>query len=437
MGTLEDVIMTIKSYIFTCIFILLSPVISAKPVLLDSVAAIVNEDVIMQSQLDERLAQIKKQNAAKTLPSDKRLRQKILERLISTQIQLQMAQRAGIKISDAQLNDAIERIAKSNKLSVNQFRKNIERNGTSFAQAREQIRNEMAISQVQRFQVGERINITKEDIDQFMLSNLGKISSQGEYHLRHLLIAIPSAATEDQIKKAQNKAQNIYQKVQQGADFRKLVLAESDGRNALKGGDLGWRKEQQLPSIFAEIVPKLKVGEVSQPIKSGSGFHLIKLLEKRGGSSNQLVTQYNTRHILVKPTQIKTNRQAKSEIDTLYKKLKVGESFSKLAKEHSDDPGSGSRGGSLGWVSPKQMVPEFDKTMQQMPKGEISKPFKTQFGWHILQVQDIRETDISEELKRNKIHQLLYNRRFEDELPIWLRRIRSEAFVDIKIDEMP
>lgn len=427
-----DVIMTIKSFIFSSIFIFLSSLSIAEPVVLDSVVAIVNEDVIMQSQLDERLSQIKKQNAGKRLPDDNRLRQQILERLISTQIQLQMAKRGGIKVSDGQLNEALERIAKNNKLSVSQFRQNIEASGTSFAQAREQIRDEMAVSQVQRFQVGERIKITKEDIDQFLLSNLGRANPQGEYHLRHLLVAIPDSATSGQIKEAKNKAEAIYEKVQQGADFRELVLAESDGRNALKGGDLGWRKEEQLPSIFAQAVPRLQVGETSKPIKSGSGFHLVKLLEKRGGSSNQLVTQYNTRHILVKPTEIKTEYEAKAEIDTLYKKLKAGESFSKLAKEHSDDPGSGSRGGSLGWVSPKQMVPEFDKTMQTIPKGELSAPFKTQFGWHILEVQDIRETDISEEVKRNQVHQLLYNRRFEDELPIWLRRIRNEAFVDIK-----
>lgn len=433
MDTHADAIMTIKYAIFSFILLLLSPLSLSEPVVLDSVVAIVNEDVIMQSQLDERLSQIKKQNAGKRLPSDNKLRQQILERLISTQIQLQIAQRGGIKISDTQLNEAIERIAKSNQLSLSQFRQNLEKSGASFAQAREQIRDEMTVSQVQRFQVGERIKITKEDIDQFLLSNLGKARAQGEYHLRHLLIAIPDSATSGQIKEARDKAEAIYKKAQQGEDFRQLVLAESDGRNALKGGDLGWRKEQQLPSIFTQAVPRLKVGEVSKPIQSGSGFHLVKLLDKRGGSSNQLVTQYNTRHILVKPTQIKTDYEAKAEIDTLYKKLKAGESFSKLAKEHSDDPGSGSRGGSLGWVSPKQMVPEFDKTMQTIAKGEISAPFQTQFGWHILEVQDIRETDISEELKRNQTHQLLYNRRFEDELPIWLRRIRNEAFVDIKI----
>lgn len=423
--------MTIKFLISLCL-LSLSALTQAAPTLLDKVAVIVNDGVIMQSELEAQLKQVKQQNAGKPLPSDERLRQQILERLISTKIQLQMAERGGIKVTDSQLNDAIARIAKSNQLSLEQFRSNIEKTGIAFHQAREQIRQEMLTSKVQRLQIGSRIKISQQDIERFLQSKQGKASAQGEYHLRHLLIAVSDNSDSAQVQKAQQKAQDIYAQVQKGTDFRQMVLAQSDGRNALKGGDLGWRKENQLPSIFASIVPKLAVGEVSKPIKSGSGFHLVKLLEKRGGSASKLVNQFKTRHILIKTSEIKPSYQAKAEIDTLYKKLKAGESFSKLAKKISDDPGSGSRGGDLGWVSPKQMVPEFDQVMQQIDKGKISKPFKTQFGWHILQVQDTRQTDIGEEVKRNQVHQLLYNRRFEDEFPIWLRKIRNQAFIDIK-----
>ncbi len=423
--------MIIKIFISLCLLSFTS-FIQATPKLLDKVAVIVNEGVIMQSEIAAQLKQVKQQNKGKLLPSDARLRQQILERLISTKIQLQMAERGGIKVTDSQLNDAIERIAKSNRLTLAQFRANLEASGIAFESAREQIRQEMLTSKVQRFQVGGRIKISQQDIDRFLQSKQGKASTQAEYHLRHLLVAIADSATSTEVKQAQIKAQNLYAKTQQGADFRQMVLAQSDGRNALKGGDLGWRKEAQLPSIFADVVPKLKVGEVSKPIKSGSGFHLVKLLEKRGGTASKLIKQFKTRHILIKVTEIKPNYQAKAEIDTLYKKLIAGESFSKLAKKVSDDPGSGSRGGDLDWVTPGQMVPEFDKTMQQISKGKISKPFKTEFGWHILQVQDTRQTDISEELRRKQVHQLLYNRRFEDELPIWLRKIRNQAFVDIK-----
>ena len=222
-------------------------------------------------------------------------------------------------------------------------------------------------------------------------------------------------------------------KLRNGADFRETAIAESAGQNALNGGDLGWRKEAQLPGIFADAVPKLNAGQVADPIKSASGFHIVKVLEKRGGTT-KLITQTKTRHILIQTNELRDQQDAKDLIASIYQRLQAGEDFAALAREYSDDPGSGASGGDLGWVNPGDMVPSFDATMQETAVGHISAPFESQFGWHILQVEDRRETDVGAENQRNQVRNMLYQRRFEEELPIWLRKIRSEAYVDIKAD---
>jgi len=307
----------------------------------------------------------------------------------------------------------------------------MEAEGVSFAQARDQIANEMRISRVQRFQVGERIQITDQDVDYFLASELGKMASAAEYNLGHILIAVPSDAGPGDLQKAAQKADDIVARLRNGDDFRKMAMAESSGRTALNGGELGWRKEAQLPGIFAPVVPTLKVGGVSDPIKSPSGYHIVKLLDKRGGNT-QMVTQTKTRHILIRTNELRDDAAAEALINELYQRVQAGGDFAALAKEFSDDPGSGASGGDLGWVNPGDMVPEFDSTMADTAAGGISAPFRSQFGWHILQVEERRETDIGAENQRNQVRNLLYSRRFEEELPIWLRKVRSEAYVDIK-----
>jgi len=342
-----------------------------------------------------------------------------------------MADRGGIRISDAQLNEALGRIAAQNNMTLPQFQKAMEKEGVSFASARQQILNEMRISRVQRFQVGERIQITDQDVDYFLASDLGKMASAAEYNLGHILIAVPSEASPADLQAAEKKAQALVKKLRNGADFHQMAIAESSGRTALDGGDLGWRKEAQLPGIFAPVAPKLQVGGISDPIKSASGYHIVKLKDKRGGNT-QLITQTKARHILIRTNEVRDQQQAEELINQLYQRLQAGEDFATLAQEFSDDPGSGASGGDLGWVNPGDMVPEFDTTMQETAAGKISAPFESQFGWHILQVEDRRQTDVGAENQRNQVRQMLYSRRFEEELPIWLRKIRSEAYVDIK-----
>jgi peptidyl-prolyl cis-trans isomerase SurA len=403
----------------------------AAPVSIDQVAAVVDDDIIMNSELLQRMETVRQQNAGASLPPSDVLRSQVLERMVLESIQLQMADRGAIRISDTELNDAIRRIAAQNQMSLTQFRQAMEAEGVSFSQAREQIRNEMRVSRVQRFQVGERIQITDQDVAYFLASDLGKMASAAEYEIGHILIAVPAQASPANIQKAEKKAQSLVQALRDGADFRQTAIAKSNGRNALKGGNLGWRKEAQLPGIFANVIPAMTTGDISNPIKSASGYHIVKLLNKRGGNT-QMVTQSKVRHILVQPNELRNKEKTAALIQQLYQRLQAGEDFSELAREFSDDPGSGASGGDLGWVNPGDMVPAFDKTMAVTEPGQMSTPFESRFGWHILLVEDRKQTDIGIEKQRDQVRQMLYGRRFEEELPIWLRKVRSEAYVDIK-----
>ena len=365
------------------------------------------------------------------LPPDNILREQVLERLILENIQLQMAERGGVQISDQQLNDTIKRIAKQNGMTIEQFSQALKKDGLSYREAVEQIRTEMLISRVQKFQVNNRVKISEQDVDYFLASKAGKMASEAEYRLSHILISIPSQASPAEIKKAKKKADSIVASLRSGKDFRKQAIANSKGQNALKGGDLGWRKEAQLPSLFADAVSEMSVGETSNPIKSASGFHIIQIADKRGGSTF-LITQTNVRHILVMPNEIRSDADAKARIDQIYNKLTNGGDFTELAKEYSDDPGSAVNGGDLGWINPGDMVPAFDNMMNDIAPGQLSQPFKSKFGWHVLEVEGRKETDMAEQVQRNQIKQMLQARQFEEELPIWLRKIRSESYVDIK-----
>lgn len=404
--------------------------VQAAPVNIDRVAAIVDESVIMQSELEARMDSVKRQMGGQ-IPPDSLLRPQVLERLILENIQLQMADRGGVQVTDQQLTDTVKRIAQQNGMTIEQFSAALKKDGLSYKEAIEQIRTEMIISRVQKFQVNNRVQISQQDIDYFLASKAGQMVAEAEYRLSHILISIPSQASPSEIKAARKKAQKIVTDIRNGKDFQQQAIANSNGRNALKGGDLGWRKQAQLPSLFSDAVDYLTIGEVSDPIKSASGFHIIQISEKRGGST-MMVLQNHARHILVMPNEIRSDKDSKNRIHDVYRKLDNGGDFEALAKEYSDDPGSAARGGDLGWVNPGDMVPAFDRVMAEIEPGVISKPFKSKFGWHILQVIDRKETDLGEQVQRNQVYQMLQARQFEEELPIWLRKIRAEAYVDIK-----
>ena len=418
------------SFVAFCTAFSLTVNSNAAPVDIDRIAAIVDESAIMQSELDARMDSVKRQMGGQ-MPPDSLLRPQVLERLILENIQLQMAERGGVQVTDQQLTDTVKRIAQQNGMTLEQFSAALKKDGLSYKEAVEQIRTEMIISRVQKFQVNNRVQISQQDIDYFLASKAGQMATEAEYRLSHILISIPSQASPAEIKKARKKADAIIAEIKAGKDFQQQAIETSNGRNALKGGDLGWRKQAQLPSLFADAVIDLEPGQVSDPIKSASGFHIIQIADKRGGST-MMVLQTKVSHILVMPNEIRSEKDSRARIRQVYKKLDNGADFEALAKEYSDDPGSAAKGGDLGWVNPGDMVPAFDRIMNEIEPGVLSQPFKSKFGWHILKVDERKETDLGEQVQRNQIYQMLQARQFEEELPIWLRKIRSEAYVDIK-----
>ncbi|MCP5209473.1 MAG: peptidylprolyl isomerase [Hahellaceae bacterium] len=398
---------------------------------LDKVVAVVDDGVVLESELKSRIVTITSRlNAQGTpLPPQDVMRKRILEQLVTEQVQLQMAEREGLRIDDNQLTETMANIASRNGMSLEEFQVAIRSEGVTFAEAREQIRREMLTSRLQQKRVNGRVRVTDKEVENFLASSAGR--SALDYYLGHILLALPENPSSEQVAQKGKEALEVLAEIRSGVDFRQMAVARSDGRNALEGGVLGWRKETELPTIAADIVPKMAVGEVSEPIRTDSGFHLIALLDKRGGAS-QVVTQKNVRHILVKPSEIKTPEEARAEIDVYYKKLLAGEDFSALAKEHSEDPISAVSGGELGWVGPGDMVETFEQQMNNTPTGVYSEPFLSPFGWHVLQVTEVREQDIGAKLQANQAREVLTRKKYDTELVKWLREIRAEAFVELK-----
>lgn len=401
---------------------------------LDRVVAIVDTDVVMQSQLDQRVREVQQTIAKRgdSLPPEHVLGQQVLERLIIENIQLQIGDRSGIRITDEELNQAVGTIAQRNNLSLEQFRAALERDGLSYEDAREQIRREMIISRVRQRRVAERIQVSDQEVENFLASESGKMQLSVEYRLANILIRVPDAASADEIQAADRRARELYQQLQQGADFAQLAIASSASETALEGGNMGWRKAAQLPTPFDSMIGALSVGETTEPVRTPGGFILIKLLEKRGGET-QVRDEVHVRHVLIKPSEIRSEAETKRLAERVYERIMAGEDFAELAKDFSEDPGSALNGGDLNWIDPNALVPEFRAVMAQTESGEVSKPFKSAFGWHVLQVMGRRATDGSEQFRKQQALSVLRNRKYEDELQAWLRQIRDEAYVESKL----
>ncbi|MBC7193664.1 peptidylprolyl isomerase [Marinobacter sp.] len=424
-----------QSLIFA-IAIMVPLLASAERQMLDQVIAIVDDEVILQSELEARIATIvgRLQSQGTGLPPRQLLEERVLEQLVTESIQLQMAERAGMRISDNELNETMANIARNNGMTLEQFEQQLAREGVSYREAREQIRREMLVSRVQQRQVGNRVRVTDREVANYLEARQERQGSNNEYRLAHLLIGVDNFGDEAEVAAARERAERLRQQILDGRDFREVAVAESDGPNALEGGELGWRTESQLPSLLVPVVPDLATGVPSQVLESGSGFHLVMVLDKRGGEQKTVIEQARVRHILVRPSETVSPAAAEERIRELYRQLRDGADFAGLAREHSDDAVSGSAGGDLEWVSPGQMVPEFEQVMKSTPVGEISRPFRSQFGWHILQVTDRREKDMSGEIRNSQARQAIYRRKFEAELQNWLREIRDEAYVEFKGD---
>ena len=402
---------------------------NAQVEMLDQVVAIVDDDIILASELQERVAGVKSTMQARgvEMPSEDVLIRETLDRLILDSIQLQLANRYGVRIPDQQLDEAMTRLARQNGLTLEQFRIALEQSGQSYAAAREGLRDDLAIQRVQQGNVMRNINISEQEIDNFLTTEEGEAMTQPEYRVVQALLASSRGEDADTVAAKEAYIDEVLAIIQSGTPFERAVSAIEP--YAFSGGDLGWRKLGDIPSMFADIVPTLAVGEVTK-VRSSSGFHLVYLADAVGGE--QLVRQTDVRHILVKPTEVLSEKAAEDLAIELKDRIDAGESFADLARQHSDDIGSAAEGGELGWTNPGQMVPEFEATMAATPEGEVSTPFRSEFGWHILEVKARRDKDFSSEMQRNQVAGYIREQKYQEELDAWLRKIREEAFVDIK-----
>ncbi|QXI28005.1 peptidylprolyl isomerase [Pseudomonas vanderleydeniana] len=401
---------------------------------LDNVVAIVDNDVIMQSQLDQRVHEVQQSIAKRGggVPPTSVLDQQVLDRLIVENLQLQIGERSGIRISDEELNQAIGSIAQRNNMSIDQFKAALAHDGLSYEDARDQVRREMIISRVRQRRVAERVQVSEQEVKNFLASDLGKMQLSEELHLANILIATPDSASSQAIQAAAAQAQDIYRQLKQGADFAQLAIAKSGSDNALEGGDMGWRKPAQLPPPFDQMLSSTPVGGITEPARAPGGFIILKVLDKRGGET-QMRDEVHVRHILIKPNAIRSEAETQALAQKLYERIQNGEDFATLAKSFSEDPGSALNGGDLNWIDPKVLVPEFQEVMAKTPQGVLSKPFKTQYGWHVLEVLGRRATDSTNQAREQQAMTVLRNRKYDEELQTWLRQIRDEAYVEIKL----
>ena len=415
--------------------LLLSLNVHSKIELLDRVVAVVDSGVIMESQLNSRVEEIlqRLKNDNAELPPLNLIEEQVLDRLIIEEIQLQIADRAGIKISDSELNQTLARVAAQNNLSLEEFRIKLEGEGTSYRSFRDTIRKELIIQRAQRGKVGAKIDISEQEIENFINSEEGKTQLAEQYNVQHILLSVKSGSTEKEIEEIKINANSLISRLNDGESFEKLAASFSAGQNALEGGYLGWRTEAELPSLFAEVVTELKVGEIASPLRSGAGFHILKLIDKRGNTV-KFLDQTLARHILVQPSEIRTENQAEELINTIYERLTSGEDFKQLARQYSEDPGTKMDGGELGWSNPGDYDPAFEQTLNATKIGELSKPVKSSFGWHVIEVMDRRNEDVSQEEQKDRAFRIIFDRKFEQELQSTLIELRAEAYVDIKLN---
>ncbi|GAB3484726.1 peptidylprolyl isomerase [Azotobacter salinestris] len=414
--------------------LLLGAAVQAEVRPLDRIAAIVDNDVIMQSQLDQRLREVEQTIAKRgaQLPPRDQLTAQVLERLILENIQLQMGARAGIRIGDEELAQAMATIAQRNGLTLEQFQAALARDGLSFEDAREQVRREIIINRVRQRVVADRIQVSDHEVQNFLASDLGKLQLSEEFRLANITIPLPDGASPEKIQAAEQQVLDIYRQLRAGTDFAQLAIARSAGETALEGGEIGWRKAAQLPPPFDGLVSQLPVGGVTEPVRTPGGYIIIKLLEKRGGTA-QVRDEVHVRHILIKPSEIRSEAEARRLVERIHERILAGEDFAELAKSFSEDPGSALNGGDLNWIDPNILVPEFREVMADTPAGQLSQPFKSPFGWHVLEVLGRRATDSSTQVREQQAMNVLRNRKYDEELQSWLRQIRDEAYVETKL----
>jgi peptidyl-prolyl cis-trans isomerase SurA len=419
------------SFVF---IVLLSSMIHAAPVEhLDKIVAVVNDGVVTESELNQQVGILRAQMSGKDMkmPPEQVLRKQVLQHLINVNLQMQVAKQHDVAVDSVDLNNAVRNIAKRNKMNVTELRHTISQQGMSWQTYRDNLKKEMIIARLQQKAIGPSIQITANQVENYLKSAKNDVTSQQKYHVKNIVIPLSDAPTSEQLQNGEQKALDIVNKIKKGEDFSQLAISESSGEFALEGGDLGLRHLAELPEVFAKQVAKMSVGQVSKPIRTANGFHIIKLVAIDGKKQKHLVNLTKVRHILVKPDASMTEREALKQLSNIHQQLKNGKPFAEMAKKHSRDPVSAIKGGDLGWIHPGELVPEFEKAMAKLKKNQISKPVKSQFGWHIIQVLDRKKVDDSKNYEKLQVKQALYQRKFTEAVQNWQQQLRGHAFIKI------
>jgi peptidyl-prolyl cis-trans isomerase SurA len=416
--------------------VLAQPATAAEIAKIDRIVAVVDQGVITENELQVRMNIVSDQLAKQgtKLPPADVLRKQILERLIIDRLQLQFAAETGLRVDDSQLDKTIGRIAEQNKLDVPQFQAALQSQGISFSKFREDMRNEIILARLREREIDNRINVSEAEIDNYLLTQSSRQDVQDEFEVGHILIRAPEEGAPEELQKLKAKADQALKELQSGADFAQVSAAYSDAPNALEGGDLGWKKSGQLPTLFVDALKPLQKGQLTAILRSPNGFHILKLNDRRGASSPMVIEQTHVRHILVKTSEVVSEDEAKHKLETVKERLANGGDFAELARLYSEDA-SAAGGGDLGWVNPGDTVPQFEEAMNALQPGQVSGLVKTQFGWHLIQVLDRRKQDMTREAARFKARQEIRARKGDEAYQDWVQELRDRAYVDIRLED--
>lgn len=409
----------------------LAAVAHAEPI--DRIVAVVNDGVVLQSELERSLQMARQQLVERriALPPDEVLSEQVLDRLILTRVQTQRAQDAGIRVDDRELNEVLAGIAQQNKMTLAEFAVAVRKQGMDYLSLREQIRDEVIIQRLRAREIEHRVLVTDQDINLF-LANQAQLDTS-EYRLSHILVAVPDGASGEARAKARARAEALLKRIEAGEDFAQVAIANSDGQQALQGGDLDWRPGANLPELFANAVQTLRKGQVAPLLENVSGFHILKLTDQRGGQERKTITETRAAHILLTPNALRDEEQTKQEIRRIHDRIVKGEDLGEIAKKVSDDPGSKIGGGDLGWQPAGVYAPEFEEALAKLQPGQLSAPFRSPFGWHVVKVLERRSRDTTDETRRARARAAIQNRKAAEEYDMWLRRLRAEAYVELRL----
>lgn len=413
----------------TGLFLALSAAAAPQPI--DSIVAVVNDDVILQSELDTAVAQIRRQYRGQgNLPPEDVLERQVLERQVMQELQMQFAKDNNVTVSEEDVDKALQRMARQNNLTVPQLRQSVERDGFDFAAFRENMREQLIIERVQQQITQQRVDVAPSEIE---IQLERDPQERREYKLANILVGVDDGASPAEIEQAKAKAQRIRRELQDGADFQQMAIAESDSQDALQGGDIGWRRPGEISPEFAKVLEGMEPGDISRPLRSPAGFYLIKLVEERAAQA-MMVSEKRARHILIQPDELTSDQEAYEKIREVREKIVEDEAgFAEMAEEHSDDPVTSSKGGDLGWFGPNEYGTRIEETVSQLEVGQLSQPFRTEGGWHIMELLDTRQVDRTDDMRRRRAEQSIKDRKSQEEIENWLRQMRSRAYVDIRL----